>query len=280
MSSYVPYTQKVFSLNVSEANYGSVNERIAFSKAIFDYMVETMGMPMVVSGQTGASTSCSATWYQATFTPNVSNLKTFEIATSASSSSSTLTFRPGNEGDFTLGFDAGQKCCQSSTKLQVYLRWIKAGNCWFLGFAPHTLSSSYGAWINSAVVPVRKVSDPDTIVGYGLVTQDTSYIYKSVFYANTSKDSNKTKVYRSYISELLPENTENPVAMLPLHMNAKDYYFEGVYVGNVSGNVSQETTITTNKGTFLVAQRYGDSASAIYPSLLFDITEAIAAEGV
>lgn len=277
MSLNIPYNHTTFTLNGLTSYQMTVAQRNDFCKQISDYMIDVMGMPLEFAWKMGSDQDSIdlVNYYALKSSLTGTNILEFKIIGTANSTKQcTLGILSASALDRTV-YNIGN-ISKSLTEVEITLRWIKSGESWFFGFVPAGYSASNNAWVNMACVPVRKASNPEQIVDYAIVFQTANNLSKAFYqYTTSNVDYTKATVTRDIVSKLLPQNTENTLMLLPVLMNVQDYYFDHVYISNVVGSTAQETTIETNQGTFLIAQGYGHSVNANYPSYLFEITDIV-----
>lgn len=276
MSLVIPYTEKIFT-KTCKVNYGSGDERLAFIEEVAAYIQQVSGIALLNTYTTGAGTSC-VSWVNKGYYANdpKSPKSLLNLIFDGSSASTNFRISTSVESNAAPTTSCQVSCIVSATQISIRLRWIKSGNSFFFGFGPRVTTSVNNGWIGVALTPIRKASNSTDIVTYGIALMDASKICHTVYPGAHPYDDARGACSRAELRNTLPAVGSLPILLRPLYMNTYDYYFENVYVANVVGNTAQETIIYTDKGVFLVAQWYNLSNDSTHPSLVFDITKAIA----
>lgn len=168
----------------------------------------------------------------------------------------------------------------------VTAQGLKSGNSFYFGFG------KWGGFINCAITPVRRLSDPTAEVGYGLVAgsymsvDGTYYMSKTVPYVDGfNYGVFHTSLGWPYMPDIFvyPEVETGKIPLMPLFAGVEDLYYENVYITPMRSNGQEVKAFETDKGTFLISNTYmSDSDDNLINwtehgccQLAFDITEAM-----
>ena len=73
-----------------------------------------------------------------------------------------------------------------------------------------------------------------------------------------------------------PETDTGKIPLVPYFAGIEDIYYDKVYVSPLGRGSTEEKAFETDKGTFLIAGRYGtDFTQVLHNTFAFDITEAV-----
>lgn len=280
----------------SEGGGGTAAHRLEFLQQIVDDLIE-MGAPL--NPQYTFTNTVEGSNYAAIWVPFSGYVPTepysgpglsFEFEpTSTSDSDLFLSLEATGDYDeetenyfYSPSYFVG-KFNSSNWGAGISIHAIKSGDSFFFGL------TTYGeACINYAITPMRRMSNPDANLGYGVVLgccdvvedapMPVSWGNKIVpivegknYYANYSYPNSFIMPEITF----LPETITGKIPMIPLHANVEDVYYEKVYITPMRRTLTEEKAFETDGGVFLIGGENEDWTEVSICQLAFDITDAV-----
>ena len=172
---------------------------------------------------------------------------------------------------------------------------IKSENSFYFGFRNY--ESNKNGFINCAITPMRRLSNPNENVGYALVmgvAYNEISDYLNIGMACRTMPYIEGYNYAPYDEPIIytvipeiflyPEVETGKIPLMPFFTGCEDIYYENVYLTPMRNNGVEEKAFETDKGVFLISNMdmYHDDTIEVvnwtempYCQLAFDITGSL-----